>query len=92
MTAVLISSKYQLFLKKHTVKKWHSHCNESSKTNLPSEFEMNLQRLKELEMINSCRHDTQDAQVYESNLSKQTTGNLDSELESVVRDILNNQH
>ena len=53
---------------------------------------MNLQRLKELEMINSCRHDTQDAQVYESNLSKQTTGNLDSELESVVRDILNNQH
>ena len=53
---------------------------------------MNLQRLKELEMINSCRHDTQDAQVYESNLSKLMTGNLDSELESVVRDILNDQH
>jgi len=53
---------------------------------------MNLQRLKELEMINSCRHDTQDSQVYESNLSKQLTGNLDSELESVIRDILNDQH
>jgi len=63
-----------------------------SKTNLFREFDMNLQRLKELEMINSCRHDTQDSQVYESNLSKQLTGNLDSELESVIRDILNDQH
>ena len=63
-----------------------------SKTDLFREFERNLQRLKELEMINSCRHETQDAQVYESNLSKLMTGNLDSELESVVRDILNDQH
>ncbi len=50
---------------------------------------MNLQRLKELEMINACRHDTQDIQVYESNLSKKLMSNLDGELELVVQEIIN---
>lgn len=49
---------------------------------------MNQQRLKELEMINACRQDTRDTQVYESSLSKQISNSNDAELESIVREII----
>lgn len=50
---------------------------------------MNSQRLRELEMINACRYDSQDIQVYESSLGRVCRANQKSEVEKIVHQIIN---